>query len=294
MGRGIAQILRALAGNAPILVVAPWLSGRTQELLAERGINFLDLTGNALIRLDTPLIYIKSVGATRDPEPRERGRARVRGPKAARLVRLLADVRPPYAVKEIASVTQLAPGYVSRLLDSLDREALVERSRRGQVISVDVPGLLRRWAESYAVFKTNKAATFVAPLGAKDALSRLAELTLPSEVAITGSFNASRLAPVAPSRLFVAYCAELVTVAKALNLLPADEGANVTLLEPFDPVVWERATEDGRLRYVALSQAAVDCLTGNGRMPAEGEALLTWMAANEPEWRLDSIDQLRP
>ena len=31
-------------------------------------------------------------------------------------------------------------------------------------------------------------------------------------------------------------------------------------------------------RYVAPSQAVVDCLTGTGRMPAEGEAVLEWMA----------------
>ena len=30
-------------------------------------------------------------------------------------------------------------------------------------------------------------------------------------------------------------------------------------------------------------------LTGNGRMPSEGEALLNWMLANEQEWRLNSL-----
>jgi hypothetical protein len=38
-----------MTGNAPVLIVAPWLSARTRELLAERGINYIDQTGNALV-----------------------------------------------------------------------------------------------------------------------------------------------------------------------------------------------------------------------------------------------------
>jgi hypothetical protein len=33
----------------------------------------------------------------------------------------------------------------------------------------------------------------------------------------------------------------------------------------------------------------MDCLTGNGRMPSEGEALLTWMMENEPVWRAPAL-----
>jgi len=34
---------------------------------------------------------------------------------------------------------------------------------------------------------------------------------------------------------------------------------------------------------------AKDCMTGNGRMPAEGEALLSWMAHHEDDWRATSL-----
>ena len=144
--------------TSPLLVVAPWLSKRTQELLAAEEINFIDLTGNARIELANPTVYISSSGAARNPAPSPAGRARVTGYKAARLVRLLADVRPPYGVRELAEAAKLAPGYVSRLLEALDREALVERPRRGQVEAVDVPGLLRRWAETYDVLEDERGA----------------------------------------------------------------------------------------------------------------------------------------
>jgi hypothetical protein len=62
---------------------------------------------------------------------------------------------------------------------------------------------------------------------------------------ITGSFAASRLAPVASPAMLLAYASTPGRLASELELLPA-----------------------------APLQVAVDCLTGNGRMPAEGEALL--------------------
>jgi hypothetical protein len=290
----LAQTLRSLAGSIPVLVVAPWLSARTRELLSAQGINYVDLTGNALVSLSSPGLFISSDGAARNPQPELRGRAQVRGPRAARLIRLLADVRPPYGVGELSRAARLTPGYVSRLLDALDREALVERSRRGAVDSVDVSGLLRRWSESYDVLETNHATTFLAPNGIGKALDLLAgPASAEGRWLITGSFAAVRLAPVAaPASLFV-YCDDPAALARELRLLPADEGANVVLLTPFDPVVWERATQDGDLRYACASQVVVDCLTGTGRMPSEGEAVLEWMHANEAAWRWESLDRIR-
>jgi hypothetical protein len=290
LSAGFSGVIRSIAGYIPVLVVAPWISSRTQELLASEDINYIDLTGNALLKLENPPLYIRVAGAAKNPQPTPRGQVRVRGPKAARLIRLLVDVRPPYGVSEIAAATGLAQGYVSRLLDTLDREALVDRARRGRVEDADVAGLLRRWAESYDVLKTNDTSTFLAPRGASDALSQLSGLAASTSVVVTGSFAAVRLAPVAAPALLIAYSNEIEKVANTLGLLPADEGANVALLRAFDPIAWERTTEDAGIRYVAPSQAAVDCLTGTGRMPAEGEALIAWMAENEASWRRSSLD----
>jgi len=37
--------------------------------------------------------------------------------------------------------------------------------------------------------------------------------------------------------------------------------------------------------HVALSQLVLDSLAGPGRMPAEGEAVLTYMSDHTNEWR---------
>lgn len=287
----IAQRVRAISGGVPLLLVAPWLSRRTQELLADQDVNYLDLTGNALISLINPPLFIKTEGASRNPRPQRQGLARLRGPKAARLIRFLLDVRPPYTASELARETRLTPGYVSRLLDALYAEALIERPARGAVESVDVDGLVRRWAESYEVFRSNETLSLIAPSGPKALLEKL-KVSQPEEsrLAVSGSFAAAAMAPVTAPALLIGYCKQPALLARELDLLPAQAGANVILMKPYDPVVWERTPFHGGLTYASPPQVAVDCLTGNGRMPEEGEALLEWMVSHEPAWRAASID----
>lgn len=287
----IAQRVRAISGGVPLLVVAPWLSKRTQDLLAAQDVNYLDLTGNALISLSNPPLFIKTDGARRNPNPARQGPARLRGPKAGRLIRFLLDVRPPYTASELAQETRLTPGYVSRLLDALYAEALIERPARGAVESVDVGGLVRRWAESYEVFSSNEAQSWIASSGPKALLEKL-RVSRPEEsrFAVSGSFAAAAMAPVTAPALLIGYCEQPAALARELDLLPSQEGANVILMKPYDPVVWEHAPFHGGLTYASPPQVAVDCLTGNGRMPEEGEALLEWMVSHEPAWRAASID----
>lgn len=81
------------------------------------------------------------------------------------------------------------------------------------------------------------------------------------------------------------YVEDRERVAEELNLRAVDSGANILLASGDYDVVFDRLVEvDGR-RYTAPSQAAVDLLTGPGRSPAEAQALLDWMEANEPQWR---------
>jgi DNA-binding transcriptional ArsR family regulator len=289
---GLTKTYQRMYATVPILLVAPWLSQATQDRLREGGVNYLDMTGNAWIFLENPTLLITTQGARRDPSPPPASKLTVRGPKSSRLIRWLIDVRPPYGVRDLASATKLSPSYVSRLLDTLDEEALVERNRRGTIESLDVNRLLRRWTETYSVLRANSATTFIAPRGATETLSRIRDLD--RRTAVTGSFAAVRRAPVAAPALLAVYTDKPAPLADALDLLPADAGTNVLLLKPYDPVVWERtSTEDG-ISYVADSQAAADCLTGNGRMPAEGQALLEWMTANEAAWRLPELPKGTP
>jgi hypothetical protein len=288
----LARSSRALPASVPLLIVAPWLSQRTREVLATNNINYLDTTGNALLRLEDPAVYIQTDGAARNPAPSPRPTASLRGDKAARLVRLLADVRPPYGVGELAQAAGLTPGYVSRLLNALDREAIIDRGPRGVVENVDVDALLRAWAAGYDAFKPELTTTWLAPAGAAATATALSGAA--PDVVVTGSFAAVRWAPTAAPALLVAYARDVQQTATSLDLLPADEGANVILLYPFDDVAFARSTIVDGVTYAAPSQVAADCLRGPGRMPAEGEALLQWMTDDESRWRLPSLPTPEP
>jgi hypothetical protein len=107
----------------------------------------------------------------------------------------------------------------------------------------------------------------------------------PLRYAVTGSFAATIVAAVAPSRLLTIYADQPETAAEALDLRPADAGVNVLLLSPFDSVVYERTRERDGTVFAAPSQVAVDLLSSPGRGPAEADALMVWMADNERAWR---------
>jgi hypothetical protein len=99
-----------------------------------------------------------------------------------------------------------------------------------------------------------------------------------------GDDDVLRVAPVAPPRLLTLYADRPREVEQALDLRPADAGANVAVLTPFDDVVFERTSVKKGITIAALSQIAVDLMTSPGRGPNEAEALMQWMAENEDAW----------
>ncbi len=269
-------------GASPVLV-APFLSKRTREVLEAASVGYLDMTGNALLQIDRPSLYVRISGQERNPWLSGRFGRTLRGPKAARIVRLLCDTARPLSVSQIAGATDTDTGYVSRVLDVLERDALIERARRGPVQRVAWEGLIKRWVEDYKVVRANSPFSYLDPRDLGRLPGRFERITL--RYAVTGSFAASFATQIAPPRLLLAYVDDPATVADSLSLRPTDIGANVILLRPFDPVVYDRSIQRDGITYVAMSQLAADLLTGPGRMPEEAEEVLAWMRKNELTWR---------
>jgi hypothetical protein len=276
------------------LLVAPFLSPRARVLLEEAGVNYIDMTGNMLVRAARPSIYVRQQGSDKDPAPADGSARSLRGGKAARVVRALCDCREPATSREIAVRAGVSPGYVSKLIGLLERDALVERQGRGPVQPITRvlwADLIRRWSADYRVLESNASRLFLAPQGIPAFLRDLASWasrTPGGRYAVTGSFAAAERAPVAPPSMLICYVDAPTGVAEKTGLLRSTGAGNVYLCEPLDPIVFERAWTKSDIVYAALAQVAIDCLTGPDRMPAEGEALLEWMAANEESWRHDA------
>lgn len=294
LGGGLHKRLRAVGGY-PILVVAPFISPRSRELLIEEGANYLDLAGNLRLVLSNPAVFLETAGADKNPIAEPRRARGLRGPMVGSIARVLVDVRPPYGVTEIAKAAKVTPGYVTRILETLSAEALIERgSARGQVADVDWQGVIRRRAEALDLLAPHTTSLYIAPNGPRNFLEGL-RAQRNENFAVTGSFAAVRLAPIAAPALLAIYTLSLNKdqLAKRIGLLPASEGGDVGLVRPENSNVYLNIQEEEGLRWAAPSQVAIDCLSGGGRMPSEGEALIEWMADNENMWRLSSLSELR-
>jgi len=271
------------SGDGMALLFARYLSPRTRERIVELGGNYADATGNLRLALSRPALFIEARGADRDPHSVPRPLASLKGPAAGRVVRAVCDFSPPFGTRELAARSSTAPASVSRVLGLLHREALVEREGRGVVARAEWEKIIRRWTQDYGLVTSHATSSWLAARGLPAVIERLA-LNV-KKYAVTGSFAASRIAPVAAPRLLVVFVEESGAVAQKLDLRPAEAGANVLLVEPFDAVVFDRTIRRDGLVLAGPSQVAADLLTGPGRGPAEAEAFLAWMKENEDEWR---------
>ncbi|MQT01373.1 hypothetical protein FF041_14410 [Streptomyces jumonjinensis] len=285
------QLLREVNHYTNLLVIAPWISSQARELLRQNGIAYLDLTGNVGIRVSRPAIIIHTVGAEKAPRsaPRESSRTTLAGPKAGRLVRLLADVPPPHRATDLHRVSTLSLPYVSRLLDTLEDQLLIRRQGR-TITEVDWAQLLRARAQETSLLSHGSYRGVLAPNGVPALLQQIPQLSTEyvDGLSVTGSYAAQRFVQVAVGgqlMLYVASWLNVDDVADDLGLLPVTDGADVLLLNEPDSFVRRRAEFVDGVQYVAPSQAALDCLAGPGRMPAEGEALLEFMERHPEKWR---------
>lgn len=282
---GAAQLTGAAREGraAGALLISDFLSELSRKRLRKTGVNYLDLTGNAWIALERPGLLIDTQGSAQDPSPSRRGVRSMKGTKVARVVRALCDVRPPIGVRELARLSGTDPGYVSRILQLLVSDDLIQRGKAGQIAQVDWQDLIRRWGQDYSLARMNRVMPCLAPRGLESVTDRLRTFKKP--YALTGTLAVPPEASVAAVRLGTCYVDDPEQAARFLDVRPAGAGANILLLEPYDRVVYDRTRSGDGLTKVALSQCAVDLLTSGGRGPAEADSLLTWMAENEDAWR---------
>ena len=240
-----------LGGRATPLIASPHLSSPVRDALEAAGVSYVDATGNLRLVAEQPAIYLKDRGAD-SPPWRGPGRPRgtLRGVPAARVVRTLVD--------RSGSST----GATYRVVDFLDREALLSRGPRGEVDAVDWPRLLRRWSHDYESSSDHTITRCLQPRGLSVLVRDLPRLD--------GA---------------MVYAEDVARAIDLLALREVDAGTNVLLAAPASRSVSDRGMTVEGVRYAAPSQVAADLLTGPGRNPSEGEELLTWVEHHGHEWR---------
>jgi hypothetical protein len=169
------------------------------------------------------------------------------------------------------------------MIDFLDREALVRRDAAGSVEDVDWVEILRRWADDYELTKRRRVTRALVARGVDAIEEGLRQSG--SKYAVSGSLAARLVAPEAEARLGMMYAQDTDDVLAALRARPSDGPTNLLVIESADDTPFARSSDNDGVNYAAFSQVVVDLLSGPGRAPEEGDALLRWMAANEDRWR---------
>ncbi|HEY7892716.1 MAG TPA: hypothetical protein VIC05_10965 [Solirubrobacteraceae bacterium] len=283
----LATYAEALDESATVvpMLIARYISPSTREQIEQRGAAYADATGNLRLVLERPALFLRDVGATRDPW---RGPGRppggLKGPAAARVVRALVDYTPPFTVPQLIKLSGASTGAAYRVIDFLEREMLLERMPRGAITNVGWRALLERWSNDYSFQDSNTIVSCLQPRGIP-AITEALQSNPGLRYVLTGSLAIEDELKYAPARLAMIYIDDTDDAVDRLDLRPVDSGANVLLAATDYDVVFDRTSELAGIRVAAKSQIAVDLLTAPGRGPAEAQPLLDWMSANESSWR---------
>ena len=193
--------------SVDLAVIAPYLSERTREVIASRGVSYLDSTGNMRLRSDKPALYILTNGADKDPWPDDQPLKSLRGRGAGRALRAVVDFRPPYGVRELAGRANVSPATLARVIDLLARDALLIRDARGRVNDVDWDGCLRRWSNDYEFATSNRTTCSSRHVG-----SATSPRSSPPSSGVSRSPVHSPPSPTPPSRRHSSACSTSMTL----------------------------------------------------------------------------------
>ncbi|MGJ6979883.1 hypothetical protein ACSDQ9_05035 [Aestuariimicrobium soli] len=269
-------------------VAARYLNASVREALAERGVSYVDATGNIRIAIDEPAMFMSDRGEDRDPWRRGRPLGTLKGQPAARVTRALLDYRRDWSVRELVTASGASTGGTYRVLEHLSREDLVTKdSTRYRV--TDWERLLREWSNDAPFHVTSRAMSFIEPRGVETFLRKLAD-DPPFALALTGSMAAQEWVTYAPAKVAQVYVASIEQAAEHWGLRANSAAPNVILLEPSStddvPFVNTVRSQAGHT-VAAPPQVAADLLNGPGRQPAEGDHLIQWLQTHEAQWRRD-------
>lgn len=175
------------------------------------------------------------------------------------------------------------------MLAKLQHEGLVERLPRGAVTRTAWRSLIEARAAEVDLLQSGVWSTYVPMTGGPQLMAALAAKAKAGvQLAVTGGYAVEGVAQVGGSRLFC-YTPDAEILARDLPLRREQGMGHVVLLEPSSSSVFDRVRVVHVLSpgvpCVALSQAAIDCLSGPDRMSEAGVAALDWMEGHEAEWR---------
>lgn len=271
--QAISELKMAVAdreGRTPT-VIAPYISEEGRGLCRQAGVNYIDLTGNVLLRFDHVLIDKTSGGK---PPSRKRAYPNVFAPRSSRVLRVfLENVGRAWTLAALAEESQVSVGLAHRVVGVLADKGYVDK-KRGAISPLKPGELLDLWAEKHdvALGDGQRYHSFqrTFPAFAEDlkSLAEREDLTY----AFTLHAGASLVAPFVRFTDVHFYCqADPEMLIEGLDLRPVEAGGTIHVLKPYDRGVFYKAQERDGLSVVCNIQLYLDLINypASGREQAQ-------------------------
>jgi len=216
------------------VLAAPFFSPARQERLRASGISFFDLAGNAW--LAHAAVHVDRRGFP-NPFGEERSSRDPYSDKASLVLRSLISSGPGRGVRAIAQEVGLSPGWVSKVVQELERRGYVARRPEGLALQHGEE-LLEEWVVSYRRRSNQVRSYSVAASSAQGVMDALRGSLgdLDQQCALAGHAGASLVARHAEFDVVDVYvrdAADAEVVANAAGAREVDRGANLHISVPY-------------------------------------------------------------
>lgn len=230
--------LKSYSSQNPELVpilIAKYLSAQRRKECREKGINFLDFSGNVFLEYGEGL-HIERVGFPNQfPEVRK-GRSPF-SDKASLLLRAMINKEKSWGVRELANEVRLDPGYVSRMFRALEGLRYLMRIDSKAKLK-NQKSILEDWILHYD-YKKNKFIKYhCLAKSPQEIIDKLKQMNISENVNYAlgfhaGAFLVSPHAAFNEVHIYISGEKSSKFFQNRLNLKAVDQGANVILVSPY-------------------------------------------------------------
>jgi hypothetical protein len=265
-------LLRQQYPKAYPIVVAPYISPESAEIICREGVGYLDQAGNA--RLTFGHVYIRRDGYP-NRHVKRRDLRSLYSPKAERVLRsLLLEPKRLWRLETLAKTAGVSLGQASNVKRLLEDREWLARDAAGLVLK-QPQKLLDEWAANHR-FTRNAVHDYYSldPMPQSEANLAAACSRLEARYAFTGFSSAARLAPMVRYQRATAYVVGAEGVAESIGFKAVSSGANISLIEPNDEGVLAGATEIDGIRITSAVQTYLDLRSLKGRGEEAAQAVL--------------------
>ena len=201
-------------------------------------------------------------------------------PISSRILRaLLVEPDRQWKVSELAQTTQVSIGQTSNVTRRLIEEEYLSKIQKGRLWLIQPGKLLNAWQEQYSLSKNIQEIYYSFERNPEQIIARVASIGLERNwrYAITSFAAASLIAPfvrgVGMVTLYVDDAVSIEQWVSALDLRPAESGANIMILIPYDKGVFYQFQTVNGIILVSNVQLYLDLYNDPARGREQAEFL---------------------